>query len=296
MLDRPNKRSLMAGERIVIDFSQLDDNFAFLLGRVNYSKAHPPLGRHLHKGAMEIVYIVKGKQCYSVGGDDFTVAGGEVFITYADEPHSSSNYPEEKALFYYLIMDVDRLVNALAGYDEAEGKFLSRALSNLKKRVFKGCAGMKTTLDGLVADYYGDSPVRKMKIRDRISSFLISLLECEGKSSPNNSTTMNLVLNHIEKNIYEEIRIDTLAGIANLSVARFKSSFRKQMGIPPHEYILRQKIECACRLLKSTEMSITEMAYQLNFSSSQYFSTVFKRFTFKSPSEYRAVSRNHSAK
>ena len=75
--------------------------------------------------------------------------------------------------------------------------------------------------------------------------------------------------------------------MAHLSEGRFKTNFRLYTGLPPREYILRQKIKCAKRLLKEESLSITQISYQLGFSSSQYFSTVFKRFTTLSPIDYR---------
>jgi AraC-like DNA-binding protein len=53
--------------------------------------------------------------------------------------------------------------------------------------------------------------------------------------------------------------------------------------MPPHEYILRCKIDRAVAQLEAGERSITDIAYDLGFSSSQYFATVFKRFTRLNP-------------
>jgi AraC-like DNA-binding protein len=71
-------------------------------------------------------------------------------------------------------------------------------------------------------------------------------------------------------------------------------NFRKQTGLPPHEYIIRQRVEHAKYMLVNTDMSITGIAYKLLFSSSQYFSTVFKRFTMVTPNQYRKIPRHNS--
>ena len=59
-----------------------------------------------------------------------------------------------------------------------------------------------------------------------------------------------------------------------------KARFREELGMPPHEYILRRRIDRAATLLadKTTNRSVTEVAYDLGFSSSQYFATVFQTF------------------
>jgi AraC-like DNA-binding protein len=58
------------------------------------------------------------------------------------------------------------------------------------------------------------------------------------------------------------------------------------MGVAPHEFILRCKMDEAKRLLTHEGRSVTETAMALGFSSSQYFATVFKRFTQQTPVEF----------
>jgi AraC-like DNA-binding protein len=77
-----------------------------------------------------------------------------------------------------------------------------------------------------------------------------------------------------------------LAREAGLSPSRFKTKFKAQMGIAPHEFILRCKMDAAKGLLASEGRSVTDTAMHLGFSSSQYFATVFKRFTQQTPIEF----------
>ena len=81
--------------------------------------------------------------------------------------------------------------------------------------------------------------------------------------------------------------IDELAEEVHLSTSRFKARFREQMGMPPGEYMVRAKVERAHQLLEESALSITDIAYRLGFSSSQYFATVFKRFTNMRPKDVR---------
>ncbi|MEX0362259.1 MAG: helix-turn-helix transcriptional regulator, partial [Allomuricauda sp.] len=83
------------------------------------------------------------------------------------------------------------------------------------------------------------------------------------------------------------IYVDELAELVNFSTAYFKSWFKQHFGAPPKAYINRLKIERAKEeLLKSN--SITEVAYNLGFSTSQYFATTFKKYTGMSPKVFRA--------
>ena len=65
------------------------------------------------------------------------------------------------------------------------------------------------------------------------------------------------------------------------------NKFKEELGITPAEYITLQKMDRAQMLLKTTNSSITDIAYQLGFSSSNYFCSVFKKTLSYSPAAYR---------
>lgn len=104
---------------------------------------------------------------------------------------------------------------------------------------------------------------------------------------------MKEVLQYIENHIKDDIKIEELAKQMALSVSRFHFNFVKATGIPPREYILRRKIESAKNELWSSDRTVTEIAYEYGFSSSQYFATVFKRFCYMSPLDYRCSAESH---
>lgn len=275
-------------ERIVVDYADADPAFPVIIGRVNYTKAHRPLEQHVHHGCMEFVYVVRGRQFYTIGEVKYTVNSGELFFTMPDEPHSSSGYPEEKSLFYYLVVNVDALSNGFIGFGKVEGQAIRNALYSLNKRLFKGRADVKRLLDGMLSNPIKGAFSSTM-LRNHLSGFLLSVIESGEKSAGAvGPESMLRVLDHIEKNVSEDIALSTLAKIAGLSLPRFKSSFRKQLGIPPREYILGKKVGAAKEMLAFTDLSVTDVAYRLQFSSSQYFATVFKRFAFATPSEFRS--------
>jgi AraC-like DNA-binding protein len=284
----PSSALLSARERIDIDFADAIPGIPVKLGRVNYTKAHRPLEPHTHHGCMEFVYVVRGRQFYTADGVEYTVTSGEMFFTRPDERHSSSGVPEEKALFYYLVVDVGALCEGFIGCNKAEGEAIRDELYGIKRRVFRGRPDVKRLLDGMLTCYFNGGAIRVTMLRNHLSNFLLGVIEsgekCTGAAGPD---PMRRVLEHIEKNVSEDIGLPTLAKIAGLSLPRFKSSFRKQLGVPPREYVLRRKVDAAKEMLASTSLSITDIAYLLQFSSSQYFATVFKRFAFVSPSEFR---------
>ena len=96
-----------------------------------------------------------------------------------------------------------------------------------------------------------------------------------------------LVLELIESDLSEDLSLNILANTAGLSEYHFLRMFKQSTGYTPHQYVIYQRIERAKELLKKTEMSITEIAYLLGFSSSAHFTHHFHRKTGMTPSELR---------
>ena len=82
--------------------------------------------------------------------------------------------------------------------------------------------------------------------------------------------------------------LDYYAAHCRLSLGRFSHVFRESMGVSPHEYLMRIRIEKAQQLLRHNRFSVAEVAERTGFSGQNYFSRTFKRYTGKSPRDYAA--------
>ena len=96
-----------------------------------------------------------------------------------------------------------------------------------------------------------------------------------------------LVLDLIESDLSKDLSLKILADTVGLSEYHFLRMFKQSTGYTPHQYVISQRIERAGELLKKTDMSITEIAYLLGFSSSAHFTHHFRRKTGITPSELR---------
>jgi AraC family transcriptional regulator len=90
----------------------------------------------------------------------------------------------------------------------------------------------------------------------------------------------------------EDISLDELATEARLSIFHFSRMFKRSVGVPPRVYLTRLRIEKACELLERTDLSITEIAQEVGYSSNQVLARVFMKHKRLSPSDYRRATRN----
>src|SRR5687768_11515238 len=87
---------------------------------------------------------------------------------------------------------------------------------------------------------------------------------------------------------HEEWPVERLARVSRVSAAHFARSFKDAFGVPPHRYLLTRRIERATALLRESELSITEIAFQTGWSSLGTFGRTFRDVTGESPGEFRA--------
>jgi len=89
----------------------------------------------------------------------------------------------------------------------------------------------------------------------------------------------------------EEWPIARLASVSGVSKAHFARCFKEAFGVPPHRYLLTRRIERAKTLLRDTDLSVTEIAFQTGWNSLGTFGRVFRDVTGKSPSSVRQRER-----
>jgi AraC-like DNA-binding protein len=87
----------------------------------------------------------------------------------------------------------------------------------------------------------------------------------------------------------EPLDVRTVAAVAHVSEAHFIRTFRAVFGETPHRYLRRRRVERAMFLLRETDRSVTDICFDVGFSSLGTFSRTFRWIVGESPSEYRAA-------
>src|SRR5688500_14328562 len=90
---------------------------------------------------------------------------------------------------------------------------------------------------------------------------------------------------------HEAWSVRRLARVSGVCEAHFARSFKEAFGVPPHRYLLTRRIERATALLRETDLSLTDIAFQTGWSSLGTFGRTFRDVTGESPSTIRARER-----
>lgn len=105
--------------------------------------------------------------------------------------------------------------------------------------------------------------------------------------APNSSHECHKVKRYIETNYHDKITLDSLASNCNLTKYYLSHKFTEFYRKSPIAYLTEVRITAAKDLLKTTNLSIEEIASGTGFSSSSYFSQTFQKFCHMSPQQYR---------
>ena len=98
------------------------------------------------------------------------------------------------------------------------------------------------------------------------------------------------ITEYIDDNIEQRITLEPLAKLANLSVSYFVRAFKQSMGITPHDYLMRRRVQLTIQLLCHTDMPLSEIAHAAGFVDQSHCARRFRQYVGISPRDYRWIT------
>jgi len=92
---------------------------------------------------------------------------------------------------------------------------------------------------------------------------------------------------YVEQNIAKKITLDDLSEFVGYSVYHFSRLFKKEVGLPPYEYITRFRLDLAKHYLITTKKPIKDIAYECGYQNEINFYSLFKKNVGMSPKKFR---------
>ncbi|HWC20486.1 MAG TPA: AraC family transcriptional regulator [Terriglobales bacterium] len=142
----------------------------------------------------------------------------------------------------------------------------------LKAEMETGCPGGRLYMDSL-ATAMASQLVGSHSSLQRFSNF-------QGGFS---TRKLKQVLSYIEDNLSEDLSLLTIAEVAGLSVSHCKVLFRKTVGIPVHQYVIRRRVDRAATLLRKGDLPVSQVALETGFSHQSHLAAHMKRVLGVSP-------------
>lgn len=253
------------------------------LARHTIKNAIPSLEWHYHENSFEFTIATKGSISFCTRSSSYVFSGGDVFVSFPNEIHGTTNIPISIGEVYWFQLDISDEDHFLYLNRETAHYIISQ-LQAIPHHVVQAdaqeiCPVLK---QAFYLAHTGEDP---RFIASYLLLFLHLVIASAHKEQFRLSPDIGRTLNYILDNITDELSLDELASLANLSCSQYKQKFKKQMGISPRRFINQQKVEHS-KVLLQEGMSVTDIAMLLGFTTSSYFSTVFKKYTLCTPMEY----------
>ena len=108
-------------------------------------------------------------------------------------------------------------------------------------------------------------------------------------ATPETGSALRLarVREYIAANLSSPLTLTELAAEANMSLYHFARCFKKAVGLSPHQYVIKVRLEKSKQLLEQSSYAVSDIALLCGFSHQAHFSQVFKRYRGVTPGEYR---------
>jgi len=257
----------------------------------------PEFPTHSH-GFDELVIILKGTAIHVIDEQKFPVKAGDVFVISQNHKHQ---YQEMHGLaLANILFDPKTLeiaqwdIRTLPGFHalfSLEPAF--RNQHNFRSRL-QLSASQLSRANELVHDLTRETEIRNPGYRVMAKGLFMQLAVQLSRAYSAKPTEESIdllrigdAIAHIETHYIEKMTIANLAGKSHLSQRHFTRVFQECIGRSPIEHLMHVRCQKAAELLKGTDRTITDIAYDCGFSDSNYFARQFRKATEHAPSEYR---------
>jgi AraC-like DNA-binding protein len=253
------------------------------------------LSPHKHD-YFEICYILRGSVQWHAEGECHTVPKNHVYISKPGEIHGGIDHVLEPSEIYWL-QPAFPASAPLPGLTLSETKALKDGLQKLTLRAFPASHHTLIAFQDIHRELAHPNPAARVVLRAALHRLLVEILRdhdaatSTSPKSPNQAPqptpAILAVKKAIDHNPGEDLSVNEMARLAGLGVSRFHERFARELGISPADYRHRARINKAKEFLTQSDLSITRIALQLGFSSSQHFAASFRKFVGQTPSHYR---------
>ena len=237
---------------------------------------------HTHHCA-ELFYIAGGQGSFIVDENTFPVAKDDLIIISPLVEHTEIS--DQSQPLEYIVVGVDGLELA-SGEGSGEQFYICHSQqANIPMQAYMRdmLHEMETRAPGYESICHSLLEVLLIRLA-RSSDYSARLIPSANHVNKESAT----VRRYIDSHFKEPVTLDLLASMVHINKYHMVHNFTRDYGTSPINYLLSLRLQESKQLLQSTNHSMSQIARIVGFSSSCYFSEVFKKATGISPSEYRA--------
>lgn len=229
----------------------------------------------------ELFYIVGGKGQFLVHDQVFPVNASNLVIVNPNVTHTESSLNAQP--LEYIVLGIEGV--SLADSDTSNGQFY--ILDHYESVEISGC--LRNILREMEQKNTGYEDVCQAYMEILIIRLMRSI-SLTVQSEPHQSTGNRQCVaarRYIDLHFKDTLTLEQLAEEVHMNKFYLSHAFKREYGISPINYMISRRIDESKYLLAETDLSLSQIAQMLGFSSPSYFSQVFHRTQSVSPKEFR---------
>ncbi len=267
-------------------------------GHIENRLMHP----HRNPG-MEIVLVEQGHLDWAVEQRPEVLNPGSVFFTLPWQVHGSLTLQEPRNRIFFVLFPLNQLDRPAGnhlglppslGFSSEEEEMLGRILVPARRHSWPASTLLKELFPKLVRRLDGTSEIDAMAARSLLRALVVELAGIVSQAAtgpgcrlPESTRRVERFLASLFGTLDHPWTLDGMADACSVKRTQLANLCKQLSGYPPMLYLSRIRFEKACELLRETEKSITDIAFECGYNSSQYFAETFKGFSRMTPSDYR---------
>ena len=266
--------------------------FPIELYKIDYTHARYEMTSHWHR-ENELIRVRSGKLSVKLNSNIYIMNPGDCIFVNSETVHGA--IPEE-CVYDCVVFDASAFLSAFSEESSPLSSFLGGTLS-INEYFHAEEKSVCDAFDSLICALdEKDNPGKRYKVTGCIYSLFGEIVTAGKFFSPEHSPTvqseknvvrLKKVLYHIAQGYDTRLTLEELAEIADMSPKYFCAFFREMTRQSPFQYINSYRCDRAARLLLSTDMSITDIAFSCGFSDLSYFIKTFKAIKGTTPKAFR---------
>ncbi|MBO4931099.1 MAG: AraC family transcriptional regulator [Clostridia bacterium] len=261
--------------------SVASDKYPLMVNCAGRFMADSPFVTDLARGREDyyFLYVERGELAVTLNGSIHTARSGSVLVF---PPHYRYRYAfsgNNTISYLWVHFTGSYAERFLSECGFGELPCLLRLDSNIK---------IVSGFEKLFDIYRAHQPLQQQKLACGLEDILLCV--ATDLMPVGDARVLTKSLGYIHTFYSKDIRIPELAKMESLSNSRYITVFKQHMGMPPSEYIILLRLNVACDLLKSRDVSVKEVAARVGYDDPHFFSKIFKKKMGVSPQQYKDSS------
>lgn len=251
----------------------------------------PTVTGKLHRhNCLEIGYCFKGSGVFLANQDMLSFSAGDCSVVFPGMAHIAGSNPQDVSYWHFVMIDMEAFCKMHKGtFMECDlgkaGKNISHIISP------KENPHLCMTIQMIVEQFEKRGSEYKSIVEGltRALFFQIKELCTERKAEPEAVRYNAIVpaLNHISNFYQENISVEMLADICNMSVSTFRRVFKEIVGKAPMDFVYETRIMVASNLLQKQQYAIYQIAEMVGYETLSSFNRHFKKYRKMAPKDWK---------